>query len=506
MNNQKYLVLKKYKYTKNNFYLTSIDSKYMEKIRNWRNDQIDILRQNKVINKKEQKNYFIKNIHKEKNVFRPKNILLCFFYKKILIGYGGIVHISWKNRCGEISFLLDTKIKENQKKFKTYFVNFKDILFDIAFKELKLNKLTTETFSHRNIFLEILNENGFKFEGYYKNQYNKNDKNIHSIKHSFYKRTISIDKKLNVLFSSSSNKLILIKSLENALSRLTNRFEIILGDSNLKSVSKNYGYKFWHMPKTEDKNISKILKYCIKNRVNIIFPTRDSELMFWSKNIKLFEKYNIKIVVSKLKYLDICLNKLKFYQYCKKNNIDSIETFENIKNIKHKYLVIKDKLGSGSKKIGIKINKNEIKKFMNYIKNPIFQKYENGKEITIDAYFNKKNTLVNFIMRERNLIIDGESKITSIYKNIKIRNKIKKILSKFKFFGHINLQAFVKKSSLKVIEINPRLGGSSVFSIIRGLDSFYWSLLECNNKKLKIKMIENKKIKKIIKYESFIIE
>ena len=83
--------------------------------------------------------------------------------------------------------------------------------------------------------------------------------------------------------------------------------------------------------------------------------------------------------------------------------------------------------------------------------------------------------------------------------------KIKRELIKFKFFGHINIQAFIIKNKVVFIEINPRFGGASSLSIEYGLDSFYWLLIEILKiKNLKIMFNKKRNIKKQIKVESSI--
>ena len=41
-----------------------------------------------------------------------------------LIGYGGLVNISWENLRGEISFLLKTDVANTKKDYDEYFPNF----------------------------------------------------------------------------------------------------------------------------------------------------------------------------------------------------------------------------------------------------------------------------------------------------------------------------------------------------------------------------------------------
>ena len=58
----KYKCLRTNIFFNNNFSLEVIQKKEIEEIRIWRNMNIDVLRQKKIINKKQQYNYFKNNI------------------------------------------------------------------------------------------------------------------------------------------------------------------------------------------------------------------------------------------------------------------------------------------------------------------------------------------------------------------------------------------------------------------------------------------------------------
>ena len=76
-----------------------------EKIRVWRNKQLKVLRQNKIIKKKDQFKYF-KNYILTKN---PKTDLFAIELNYKLIGYGGLVNISKDFKTAEVSFLVNDK-------------------------------------------------------------------------------------------------------------------------------------------------------------------------------------------------------------------------------------------------------------------------------------------------------------------------------------------------------------------------------------------------------------
>jgi RimJ/RimL family protein N-acetyltransferase len=156
---------------------------HIEKIRQWRNDQMDVLRQSKYITEDQQIHYFNKHIWPDMKSDHPKNILLACYNKQKFFGYGGLVHISWENRRAEISFLLETKITMQPDKYAHYFFAFLIIVKRLAFSDLCFERLHTETYSSRDAVISILENSGFIREGELRSHVIINGKHHNSILH-----------------------------------------------------------------------------------------------------------------------------------------------------------------------------------------------------------------------------------------------------------------------------------------------------------------------------------
>lgn len=166
----------------NEFSLKSIRVEDIESIRKWRNAQLDVLRQDKIITYEEQIKYFNDHILPEKIKNEPRNILFSFFRNDVLIGYGGLVHISWKDLRAEISFLLNPNYL-SEVDYPLFFSSYLTLIKSIAFDDLKFNRLFTETFNIRQFHISILESNGFIKEGILKDHVIINGKHVDSIFH-----------------------------------------------------------------------------------------------------------------------------------------------------------------------------------------------------------------------------------------------------------------------------------------------------------------------------------
>jgi len=147
--------------TIDNFCLLSVRRQDISRIRIWRNAQLNVLRQDKEITEKEQNDYYKGNIFNQFKVDKPKNIIFSFLRDNILVGYGGLVHIKWGHSCAEVSFLAETEIAGSEEDYNELLPSFLSAIKEIAFNDLKLNKLTAELYDIRPNYKKTLILNDF---------------------------------------------------------------------------------------------------------------------------------------------------------------------------------------------------------------------------------------------------------------------------------------------------------------------------------------------------------
>ena len=115
-----YLILKDQIFCLGDISLRPVNKLDIEKIRKWRNVQRDLLRQNHLISRKEQENYFINFVWSQFEVKQPSQILLSVLYNSILVGYGGLVNINWFDQKSEV-FLLKPDFENSEKLKRVHF-------------------------------------------------------------------------------------------------------------------------------------------------------------------------------------------------------------------------------------------------------------------------------------------------------------------------------------------------------------------------------------------------
>lgn len=152
------------------------------KIKKIRNEQMDVLRQTKLLTDSNQEKWF-NDIILPSYKSKTKTLNFTILYDNKFIGYGGLVYIDYVNKNAEVSFLVEKKRTKNNKLFEQDFSFFLNFIINYSYRNLKLHKLHTETFEFRKRAILILEKYGFKKEGVLKEQILFKNSFINSIKH-----------------------------------------------------------------------------------------------------------------------------------------------------------------------------------------------------------------------------------------------------------------------------------------------------------------------------------
>ena len=182
-----YNCLKSNSFIDDGFEIRPISINDIELIRNWRNAQMDVLRQKKIITSSEQLLYFSNILLPTFREEFPSQIIFSYFKDKTLIGYGGLVHISWQDKRSEMSFLLNPDLIKNKSIYEQYFLKFIEFMKVINFTQIDFHKIFTETYSHRSFHISVLEKAGFELEGVLRDHVLINEKYINSLIHSIVK-------------------------------------------------------------------------------------------------------------------------------------------------------------------------------------------------------------------------------------------------------------------------------------------------------------------------------
>lgn len=165
------------------FSVRAVQPHHIEDIRRWRNAQMNVLRQSAVITPAQQQAYFAEQVWPELAAAQPSNILLVCQEGDETVGYGALVHIAWEHRRAEVSFLLKPSLAALENEYARYFATFLQLMKNLAFEDLGLDRLFTETYATRRHHISVLESAGFRREGALRHHVRIDDKPVDSIIH-----------------------------------------------------------------------------------------------------------------------------------------------------------------------------------------------------------------------------------------------------------------------------------------------------------------------------------
>lgn len=285
----------------------------------------------------------------------------------------------------------------------------------------------------------------------------------------------------HVLLTSANAKIPLLKALTEAALKVSQSATVTAGDLNPEVLSAYTSDLFWEMPSLQNSNLRELLDGCRARGITDIFPSRDGELQFWAENKKRLSETGINVHVSNADAVAICLDKLAFAQFGSRFDLPFITTHTSPSEIPSDRLVVKERFGSGSRKIGIDLNMEAAIAHAETLDSPIFQPFIEGTEISIDIWLDSKSRAKGAILRKRELIVRGESQVTTTFQDPAIESLAIDIAQKLELSGTVVMQAIVNPAGqLHIIECNARFGGATTTAIRAGLDCLYWSLLEAH--------------------------
>jgi carbamoyl-phosphate synthase large subunit len=284
--------------------------------------------------------------------------------------------------------------------------------------------------------------------------------------------------KSTILITSSGSKVPLASAVKNAAIRTMLKPNVMTADTNPQALSQYFSDEFWQMKPLQDYEDDELISELITRGIVFVIPTRDGELQRWARlKLKLREK-GIGVLVSSENTLQYVLDKLQFSKWLEKNNFDGIETLEKPNFAENTKLVIKERYSNVAKNTIIGINQVEAMALSQNHSMPVFQKFIDGIEISVDVWIHDSGISTCFA-RTRDLIIDGEARVTTRFPNEELEQIALNMAKKLGIEGPAVIQ-FIRNSAGKFVplECNARIGGASTFSISTQFDSLYVALCQ----------------------------
>lgn len=298
----------------------------------------------------------------------------------------------------------------------------------------------------------------------------------------YQKRALGLPSVPKILLTSASKKAPQILAVRDAARRLHPDAKVVAGDIDCNALAAYLADEFWLMPRTTEESVEAIVAGCAERAITCVLPTRDAELSFWARHASRFREAGISIVISPLDSIETCIDKFAFSEFGRQRNLPVIPSALSLEAAPPwRRYVVKERRGAGSRSIGIGLDREQAEAHARTLSEPIFQPFLSGAEISADAWLDRAYRPKGLVLRHRDLVVGGESQITTTFRNAKIESHIWGVLAALELRGPVVVQALLHADgSISVIECNARLGGASTAGIAAGLQSLHWSLIEAH--------------------------
>jgi len=274
----------------------------------------------------------------------------------------------------------------------------------------------------------------------------------------------------SILFLSIGRRVELVNSFKETAKKMGIQLKLVGVDSDLSAPALYFCDSRHKVPKIKShKYLDILIGICLKENIDLIIPTIDTELGLLSKNKDQIErKSKSKLLLSSFELVRTFQNKKKSADFFIKNEIKTPKTYDvRSKDIKFP-VIIKPSEGSSSVGVHKILEHSDLILRYKQLKSPIIQEYIDGDEYTVDAYFDSSSTLITAVPRLRISTRAGEISKGKIIKNKAIIQEVINISKIAKFTGPITFQFLQKQDDYYLIEINPRFGGGYPMSYLSG--------------------------------------
>ena len=280
------------------------------------------------------------------------------------------------------------------------------------------------------------------------------------------------------------------------------RYKVIAADARPVTVGKLLADDYVQIPAGNDVNfITRLLEVCLEKKVRIVLPLVTKELLPLAENRERFESNGITVIVSNPSSLRIANNKCGLYDYFK--DFDFIPSYQRCATPDELFTAI-EQFGFPAKPVcfkpcssngsrGFRIldnNKDRLDLLFNHkpdsthisltelktilqdqtIPELLVSEYLPGMEYSVDL-FCIEGKLIIALPRKRIKMTGGISVEGEFEENAAIIAAARTIVEKTGLHGHIGLQfKEAEDKTLKLLEINPRLQGTSVSASGAGIN------------------------------------
>jgi carbamoyl-phosphate synthase large subunit len=279
---------------------------------------------------------------------------------------------------------------------------------------------------------------------------------------------------MNVLITSASRKVALVRAFKDALRRVLPEGLVIAADINPYAPALYEADAGYIVPRSDDPGfLNYLVDFCLKREVKLVIPTRDEELLFFAEHNDVFVQRGIRVMIGSREVVAGCLDKRSFLQFCSQHGFAFPKLWppRDWQNPAIYPVFVRPRSGKGSQGSRKIDSTFELDALINNPKEALVQEYIDQPEYTVDLFADFHGKIISVVPRKRLYVWGGESFVTITDRNPQIIQETMRLAETLGLVGHNTIQCFFRGGKPLFIEINPRFGGAVHLSIRAGADS-----------------------------------
>jgi carbamoyl-phosphate synthase large subunit len=281
--------------------------------------------------------------------------------------------------------------------------------------------------------------------------------------------------RLNVLITSASRKVGLVKSFKRAL-KIEGGGSVIAADANPQSAALYFSDEAVVLPRDDDPAyFQAIFDLCVTRKISLVVPTRDEELPFFAAQKEKFAAMGTVVAVCGPETVLKCQDKALFAEFCLRHGFKIPEIVSDAAAPEFPLFVRprRGKGGRGAVRVDFQEHLQAILKLM---PDAVVQKFDCGDEYTVDLFADFSGRVISVVPRRRISVTGGESFVSRTVKDPALMDESARLAIALGLVGHNTIQCFRDSGGVRFIEVNPRYGGAAALSIEAGADTPRWLL------------------------------